>query len=58
MAKDISSKDLVIHVLNVGFGDNILIEFPADKSGKRSYGIVDCYSSKKTKSYLDKLILD
>ncbi len=58
MAKDISSKDLVIHVLNVGFGDNILIEFPADKSGKRSYGIVDCYSSKKTKGYLDKLILD
>ncbi len=44
MAKDISSKDLVIHVLNVGFGDNILIEFPADRTGKRSYGVVDCYS--------------
>ncbi len=58
MAEDISSKDLVIHVLNVGFGDNILIEFPANGSGKRSYGIVDCYSSKKTKSYLDKLIPD
>jgi len=58
MAKDISSKDLVIHVLNVGFGDNILIEFPADKAGKRSYGIVDCYSSRKTKGYLNKLMPD
>lgn len=58
MEKDISADDLVIHVLNVGFGDNILIEFPADNTGQRSYGIVDCYNSKKTKKYLEKLIPD
>ena len=58
MEKDIKPDDLVIHILNVGFGDNILIEFPADSTGKRSYGIVDCYNSKKTKKYLDKLVPD
>ncbi|TET47743.1 hypothetical protein E3J62_00670 [candidate division TA06 bacterium] len=55
-AKPIDPDDLVIHVLNVGFGDNILLEFPVDDSGKRSYGLVDCYNSKKTKGYLEKLI--
>lgn len=54
--KRIDPDDLVIHVLNVGFGDNILLEFPVDDSGKRSYGLVDCYNSKKTKGYLEKLI--
>ena len=47
--------DLKIHVLNVGFGDNILIEFPKDNNGKRSYGLVDCYNSKKTIDYIKKL---
>lgn len=54
--KLIDPEDLVIHVLNVGFGDNILLEFPVDDSGKRSYGLVDCYNSKKTKAYIKKLI--
>ncbi len=56
MAKAIEPQDLVIHVLNVGFGDNILIEFPAGRDGLRSYGIVDCRDWNKTKGYLDRLM--
>jgi len=52
----IEPEDLVFHFLNVGFGDNILVEFPVDKTGKRSYGLVDCRNFKKTKQYLDKLM--
>jgi beta-lactamase superfamily II metal-dependent hydrolase len=52
----IEPQDLVFHFLNVGFGDNILVEFPVGKAGKRSYGIVDCRDFKKTKQYLDKLM--
>ncbi len=56
MASPIQPQDLVIHVLNVGFGDNILIEFPVDSAGQRSYGLVDCYNSVKTMRYLKKLM--
>ena len=56
VAKKIRSEDLVIHVLNVGFGDNIIIEFPVDNNGRRSFGVVDCYKGKKTKDYLDALV--
>jgi beta-lactamase superfamily II metal-dependent hydrolase len=52
----IKPEDLVFHFLNVGFGDNIVVEFPVDKEGKRSYGIVDCRDFKKTKKYLNKLM--
>jgi beta-lactamase superfamily II metal-dependent hydrolase len=52
----IGQEDLVFHFLNVGFGDNIVVEFPVDKAGKRSYGIVDCRDFKKTKQYLDSLM--
>jgi beta-lactamase superfamily II metal-dependent hydrolase len=55
MAHTIQPEDLIIHFLNVGFGDTILIEFPQDKDGKRSYGLVDCYNAKKTKKYLKEL---
>jgi beta-lactamase superfamily II metal-dependent hydrolase len=55
MAGPIEPQDLVIHVLNVGFGDNVLIEFPADGTGLRSYGLVDCRSASKTSRYLGKL---
>lgn len=55
MPTSIKPEDLVFHFLNVGFGDNILVEFPVDKKGERSYGIVDCRNSKKTVGYLDKL---
>jgi beta-lactamase superfamily II metal-dependent hydrolase len=53
----IKQEDLVFHFLNVGFGDNIVVEFPVDKAGKRSYGIVDCRDFKKTKQYLDELMV-
>lgn len=56
MPTPIKPEDLVFHCLNVGFGDNILIEFPVDKASKRSYGIVDCRNSEKTMKYLDKLM--
>jgi beta-lactamase superfamily II metal-dependent hydrolase len=56
MATPIQTEDLVIHILNVGFGDTVLIEFPVDKAGQRSYGLVDCYNSTKTKRYLNKLM--
>ena len=56
MPDPIKSDDLVFHILNVGFGDNILIEFPVDDEGKRYYGLVDCRNSGKTKEYLEKLM--
>jgi len=55
MATPIEKEDLVIHALNIGFGDNTLIEFPADEQDQRSYGLVDCRNSDKTKGYLSKL---
>lgn len=51
----IRPRDLLIHILNVGFGDTNVIEFPADKTGKRRYGVVDCNNGTKTKKYLKKL---
>jgi len=47
--------DLVIHVLNVGFGDNIVIELPRDGGGERRLGIVDCCDATKTLDYVKKL---
>ena len=55
MAKPIRSEDLVIHVLNVGFGDAIVVELPADEQGQRRHAVVDCYLAKKTLAYLDRL---
>lgn len=55
MPNPINDQDLIIHVLNVGFGDNIILQFPVGADGKRKYGIVDCYNSEKTKKYLKKL---
>lgn len=46
---------MLFHILNVGFGDSIVVEFPADQTGQRSYGLVDCYKFEKTKQYLEKL---
>ncbi len=54
MPKQISNNELVIHFLNVGFGDNIIIEFPFD-NGERQFGLVDCKNGKKTEEYLNKL---
>jgi beta-lactamase superfamily II metal-dependent hydrolase len=49
--KKIKPEDLVIHFLNVGFGDNIVLEFPED-NGVRRYGLVDCFDGGKTLRYL------
>jgi beta-lactamase superfamily II metal-dependent hydrolase len=56
MSKKISDDELVIHCLNVGQADNIIVQFPADDGGVRKYGIVDCYLGNKTLKYLDKLM--
>lgn len=56
--KPIADEDLVIHVLNVGFGDTTIIEFPAEPDVDneecmiRSYGLVDCRDAGKTRAYL------
>jgi len=55
MATAIKPQDLVVHLLNVGLGDAVLIEFPADTEGQRSYGLVDCFVFEKTRGYLNKL---
>ncbi len=54
--EEIKPDDLVLHFLNVGFGDNIVVELPADDSGRRRYGLVDCKDSVKTLDYLRKLM--
>ena len=41
---NIQPEDLVISVLNVGFGDNIVIRFPRKADNTYPVGIVDCYS--------------
>ncbi|MCH8292142.1 hypothetical protein IH992_13690 [Candidatus Poribacteria bacterium] len=48
---------LYIHILNVGDGDAIIIEFPRyrDESIRR-FGIVDCGPSHKASGYLKKLL--
>ena len=56
MARSIEPDDLVIHFLNVGFGDNIVIQFPKDENGNRKYGLVDCKNGTKTLDYLGKLM--
>jgi beta-lactamase superfamily II metal-dependent hydrolase len=56
MARQIKPDDLIIHFLNVGLGDNIIIEFPVDNAGNRRYGLVDCRDGNKTIKYLNKLM--
>lgn len=55
MARAIEPADLLFHVLNVGNGDAILVEFPADGAGRRRLGVVDCADSGKMRKYIDKL---
>lgn len=55
MAHDIDGEALLLHIINVGFGDAILIEMP-EIDGRRTLGLVDCYSgSKKVIPYIKKL---
>ena len=56
MPINVEPEDLVFHILNVGFGDSIIVELPEDEHGQRSYGIVDCSMYDKTNDYLDKLV--
>lgn len=56
MVNQIERNNLVIHFLNVGFGDNIVIQFPEDNNGNRKYGLVDCKNGTKTLDYLGKLM--
>ena len=49
---NIQPNDLVISVLNVGFGDNIVIRFPRKADNTYPVGIVDCYRAQKTKNYI------
>ncbi len=51
----INSDDLVIHILNVGHGDAIIIGLPAKNEQERIYGLVDCYKDSKVKKYLNEL---
>lgn len=63
MAKKIQPEDLVIHILNVGFGDTILVEFPVreikkkikKKKYERPCGVVDCRNSGKLIKYIEEL---
>lgn len=55
MPRQINNNDLVFHFLNVGFGDNIVIELPVDRSGIRKFGLVDCCNATKTQAYLELL---
>ena len=51
----VKPESLCVHVLNVGDGDSIVLQFPADVNGRRKFALVDCYKSKKTIDYLKKL---
>jgi beta-lactamase superfamily II metal-dependent hydrolase len=52
--KPVKDEDLLFHILNVGDGDNIVVEFPKDEAtDERFYGIIDCYDGEKTIGYLD-----
>jgi beta-lactamase superfamily II metal-dependent hydrolase len=55
VSSPIQPGDLVIHILNVGHGDAILVEFPEGADHKRERGIVDCYKGSKMLAYLKKL---
>lgn len=57
-AQLINSDDLVIHILNVGHGDAIIIGLPSKNGEARTYGLVDCYKGSKVKQYLNELYKD
>ncbi len=50
----VTPESLCVHVLNVGDGDGIIIQFP-EVGGSRKFAVVDCCSSAKTLDYLNKL---
>lgn len=50
----VKPESLCVHILNVGDGDNIVLQFP-EINGKRKFAIVDCCNYNKTIDYLEKL---
>jgi len=57
MPTPIVPTDLVVHVLNVGFGDAILLELPTTADGENLLGVVDCYKGSKMLDYIEALHL-
>jgi beta-lactamase superfamily II metal-dependent hydrolase len=57
MPAAIQPSDLVVHVMNVGFGDAILLELPTTADGENLLGIVDCYKGAKMLDYIKALQL-
>jgi beta-lactamase superfamily II metal-dependent hydrolase len=55
MPTPILPTDLVVHVLNVGFGDAILLELPTNANGENLLGVVDCYKGAKMLDYIKAL---
>jgi beta-lactamase superfamily II metal-dependent hydrolase len=55
MPTNVKPTELVIHVLNVGSGDAILLELPTTAKGENLLGIVDCYKGSKMLSYIQAL---
>lgn len=55
MPATIEPQDLVIHILNVGCGDAILVGLPCLSEPERAYGMIDCNDGSKTRKYLDLL---
>ncbi len=53
----VKPESLCVHILNVGDGDSIILEFP-EVGGVRKYAVVDCYLAEKTIQYLEKLGAD
>jgi len=52
MPTPIEPTDLVVHIMNVGFGDAILLELPTTANGENLLGIVDCYKGAKMLDYV------
>jgi len=52
---EIQDRDMIIHFLNVGLGDAIVVEFPKPRVGGRPWGIIDFYNADKAMKYLDEL---
>lgn len=50
----VTQESLCVHILNVGDGDGIIIQFP-EVGGSRKFAVVDCCSATKTLDYLGKL---
>lgn len=57
MPTTINPTDLVVHVVNVGFGDAILLELPTTAEGENLLGVVDCYKGSKMLAYIKALHL-